>query len=228
MLICSEQETVIPGLLLGPNEGCGNLLPWTAFNLRDSSGFVVGEAVLKCAIHQINGDRQYPLQCYLKHCLSLSCSWTAWEDWQMFHCRVDRHLLEFSLTNTGNVIRLSPMFCASALINTLLSVKEKSQEQHQKKFPLASKWVLPRGSKNIFLLLTCKKREETNQFCSEVIQFLSAQDSFSHPVWLHLTLPQGVPALSSRGGFPSGTELCMLCFVRCLSGAGDWQLYNPH
>lgn len=57
----------------------------------------------------------------------------------MFLCRVDRHLLEFSLTNTGNAIRLSLMFCASALITTLLSVEERSQEQHQKKFPLASK-----------------------------------------------------------------------------------------
>lgn len=45
----------------------------------------------------------------------------------MFHCRVKRHLLDFSPTNTGNVIRLSPMFCASALISALLSVEEKSQ-----------------------------------------------------------------------------------------------------
>lgn len=57
----------------------------------------------------------------------------------MFHCRVDRDLLEFSLIDIGNVIRLFPMFCASALISTLLSVEEKSQEKHQKKFPLASK-----------------------------------------------------------------------------------------
>lgn len=57
----------------------------------------------------------------------------------MFQGRVDSHFLEYSLTNAGNGIRLSPMFFASALISTLLSVEEKSQEQHQKKFPLASK-----------------------------------------------------------------------------------------
>lgn len=95
--------------------------------------------------------------------VSLSCSWTAWEDWQTIQERVDSHLPEYSLTNAGNVIRLSPMFCASALISTLLSVEEKSQEQHQKKFPLASKWVLPGGRKNIFVPLTYNEREETNQ-----------------------------------------------------------------
>lgn len=170
MLIYSELETVtpscwarLPALLLGTSQGCEHLFPWAAFNPRDSGGFVVGEAVFKSAIHQVKGVGQYRVHHYSKHCLSWSCSWTAWEDWQMFLCRVDRHLLEFSLTNTGNAIRLSLMFCASALISTLLSVEERSQEQHQKKFPLASQWVLPGARKNIFLPLIYSKREEMNQ-----------------------------------------------------------------
>lgn len=152
---------LLQDLLRGPSEGCGNLFP--VFNPRVSGGGVVEEAVLSSGTARINGDKRCTLQCYSKHCLSLSCSWAAWEDWQMFHGRVDRHFLEFSLTHAGNAIRLSPMFCASALISTLLSVEEKSQEQHQKKFPLASKWVLPGGRKNIFLPLTYNEREETNQ-----------------------------------------------------------------
>lgn len=72
------------------------------FNLRDSGVFVVGKTVLKSAIHQISGGGQYPLQCYSKHYLS-SSSRTAWEDWQ------------FCLTNTGNVLRLSPMFSVHLL-----------------------------------------------------------------------------------------------------------------
>lgn len=145
----------------GPSDGYGNLFP--VFNPRDSGGGVVEEAVLSSAIAQINGNKWCMLQHDSKHCLSLSCSWTAWEDWQMFQGRVDSHFPEYSLTNAGNVIRLSPMFCASALISTLLSVEENSQEQHQKKSPLASKWALPGGRKNIFLPLTYNEREETNQ-----------------------------------------------------------------
>lgn len=172
---------------------------------------MVREAVLKSAIPQVDGDWQYLLQRYSKHCLSLNCSWTAWEDWQMFHCRVKRHLLDFSPTNTGNVIRLSPMFCASALIRALLSVEEKSQEQHHKKFPLASKWVLPGGRKNRFLPLTYNEREETHQFCSEVIQFLSAQDSFSVTA---SDVTRGCPSVVLLQCSPSRTELYTLCSAK--------------